>query len=93
MAASITVEFGYPTQVLALGYSLHMAETNSGLANPQSEATRRSSGAVIVPFPPASPGNSSKSSPGTTLTNKNANENHELGEMPEKNPDDGPYGV
>jgi hypothetical protein len=71
-----------------------MTETNSGLANPQSEVTRRSSGAVIVPFAPASLGNSeSESSPGTTLTNKNLNEIHELGEMPERKPGDGPYGV
>ena len=70
-----------------------MAETNSGLVQPQSDATGSSSGAVIVPFAPSSLGNSeSESSPGTTLMNKKLNENHELGEVPEKRPEDGPYG-
>jgi hypothetical protein len=72
-----------------------MAETNSGMAHPQSEASRRVSGAVIMPFAPASLGNSqseSEPSPRTTFTNKNLNEIHEMGEMPEEKPEDGPYG-
>ena len=75
-----------------------MAETDSGLVRPQSEATRTSrrfSGAVIVPFAPASLGSSqSESEPSsrTTLTNKNLNEIHEQGEVREEKPEDGPYG-
>ena len=72
-----------------------MTETNSGLVHPQSEANRRFSGAVIVPFTPASLSNSqseSEPSPRATFTNKNSSEIHELGEVPKEKPEDGPYG-
>jgi hypothetical protein len=70
-----------------------VAELNSGLAHPQSQASGRISGTVIVPnFTPPLGNSESESEPGTTLGNKNEiNEALELGEMPAPKPDN-PYG-